>query len=110
MATALAQVLTALGHEPVLAGSAAEALELAESGEFDLATVDLFLPDGDGCAVCALLRVEQAVPVIMVSSMGEDLATDLLSADFGPQSILPKPPDAAALGEAIARLLTTEPA
>jgi len=110
MATALLQVLTTLGHDPVHAATASEALELAETGEFDLATVDLFLPDGDGCAVCALLRVEQAVPVIMVSSMGDELAADILNADFGPQSVLPKPPDAEALGEAISRLLTSQAA
>ena len=50
------QALKRAGFEPVVARTAAQALDLAERLEPDLVLLDLRLPDGDGRDVCRQLR------------------------------------------------------
>jgi two-component system response regulator RegX3 len=57
----------------VIAGTAAEALELASSRSPDLVLLDLMLPDGSGLDVCRELRSRSAVPIIMVTARGEEM-------------------------------------
>ena len=52
------QALKRAGFEPVVARTAAQALDLAERLEPDLVLLDLRLPDGDGRDVCRQLRRE----------------------------------------------------
>ena len=58
------------GFEPVIAGTAAEALELASSRSPDIVLLDLGLPDGSGLDVCRELRSRSTVPIIMVTARG----------------------------------------
>ncbi len=69
----LAEALSREGFEPVIAGTAAEALELAASRSPDLVLLDLMLPDGSGLDVCRELRSRSAVPIIMVTARGEEM-------------------------------------
>jgi two-component system, OmpR family, response regulator RegX3 len=68
----LSEALSREGFEPVIAGTAAEALELAGSHSPDLVLLDLGLPDGSGLDVCRELRSRSAVPIIMVTARGEE--------------------------------------
>jgi two-component system response regulator RegX3 len=68
----LAEALSREGFEPVVAGTAAEALELASARTPDLVLLDLMLPDGSGLDVCRELRSRSAVPIIMLTARGEE--------------------------------------
>jgi two-component system, OmpR family, response regulator RegX3 len=69
----LSEALSREGFEPVVAGTAAEALELAASRSPDLVLLDLMLPDGSGLDVCRELRSRSSVPIIMVTARGEEM-------------------------------------
>ena len=68
----LSEALSREGFEPVIAGTAAEALELASSRSPDLVLLDLGLPDGSGLDVCRELRSRSMVPIIIVTARGEE--------------------------------------
>jgi len=68
-----ARVLEREGFEPVVAATAAEAMELAESVGPDLVLLDLTLPDGDGRDVCRALRRDSDVPIVMLTARGSEL-------------------------------------
>jgi two-component system, OmpR family, response regulator RegX3 len=68
----LSEALAREGFEPVVAGTAAEALELAAARPPDLVLLDLMLPDGSGLDVCRELRSLSAVPIIMLTARGEE--------------------------------------
>ena len=61
------------GFEPVVARTAAEALELAGRVEPDLVLLDLNLPDGDGRDVCRALRRDSDVPIVMLTARGTEI-------------------------------------
>ncbi|MEA2495609.1 MAG: two-component system, OmpR family, response regulator RegX3, partial [Thermoleophilaceae bacterium] len=58
------------GFDPVVARTAAEALELAERVDPELVLLDLMLPDGDGRDVCLELRRRSDTPIIMLTARG----------------------------------------
>ncbi|GLZ41780.1 DNA-binding response regulator [Actinokineospora sp. NBRC 105648] len=60
------------GHEVVLAGTGEDALVLAATTAPDLVVLDLMLPGIDGLEVCRRLRERGAVPVIMLTALGEE--------------------------------------
>jgi len=67
---ALCQCCDEEGFEAVGAGTVARGLELAATGTFDAALVDLTLPDGDGFALLAGFRAGPAsahLPAIVVT-------------------------------------------
>jgi two-component system, OmpR family, response regulator RegX3 len=68
-----AKVLEREGFKPVVAGTAAAALKLAERVEPDLVLLDLTLPDGDGRDVCRALRRDSDVPIVMLTARGSEL-------------------------------------
>ena len=60
------------GFEPHVAGTAARALELADSLDPDLILLDLHLPDGDGRDVCRTIRARSGVPIIILTARGTE--------------------------------------
>ena len=83
--------LTAEGHAVERAATAADAIGLGMTYEFDLILLDLMLPDGSGLDVLKAVRaVRPDVPVIIVSALGEiDDKVTLL--DAGADDYLVKP-------------------
>jgi two-component system KDP operon response regulator KdpE len=65
-------VLREAGFEPVLTGTAREALDAAAVRPPDAAILDLLLPDGDGIEVCRSLREWTAMPILMLSAVGHE--------------------------------------
>ncbi len=61
------------GFEPVVARTAAEALEVAGRLEPDIVLLDLNLPDADGRDVCRALRRDSDVPIVMLTARGTEL-------------------------------------
>jgi two-component system response regulator MtrA len=64
-------VLRGEGYEPQFAADGAEALDLFRSTRPDLVLLDLMLPGIDGIQVCAAIRAESGVPIIMLTAKGE---------------------------------------
>jgi CheY-like chemotaxis protein len=52
----LGELIGALGHHPLQAASAHEAVACAESTKLDVALIDLGLPGTDGCEVARRIR------------------------------------------------------
>ena len=88
------------GFEPVVARTAARALELAEDGDFAIVLLDLTLPDGDGRDVCRALRRRSNVPIVMLTARGTE--TDrIVGLELGADDYVVKPFSG---GEVIARI------
>jgi len=71
--------------------------KLMASARFDLIVLDLMLPGEDGLSLCRRLRVETAIPVIMLTALGEETdrivglemgADDYLAKPFNPRELL----------------------
>src|SRR3954470_10364078 len=88
------------GFEPVVAATAARALELADQIEPDIILLDLTLPDGDGRDVCRQLRRRSNVPILMLTARGTE--TDrIVGLELGADDYVVKPFSA---GEMVARI------
>ena len=48
-----------------------EALSALDKENFDLALIDISLPDGSGFAVCTAVKEKQKIPVIFLTASGE---------------------------------------
>ena len=69
---ALRVILRDAGFEVDPASTAAEALDHAAVRPPHAAIIDLVLPDGDGIEVCRQLREWTAIPIIVLSAVGEE--------------------------------------
>jgi two-component system KDP operon response regulator KdpE len=94
---ALRVVLRDAGFEAMPASTAREALDIAAVHPPDAAIVDLLLPDGNGVDVTRSLREWTAVPIIVLSAVGEEEekvraleagADDYVTKPFGPRELV----------------------
>jgi DNA-binding response OmpR family regulator len=71
----LVDTLTAKGYEVEAVGRGADGAERAATGRFDLAVLDVMLPDIDGFEVCRRIRSSPArkLAIIMLSARGAEL-------------------------------------
>lgn len=72
------------------------ALAALDAGAIDLAVLDVLMPELDGLAVCRRIRAHSAVPIIFLSSRGEELdrvtglelgGDDYLAKPFSPREL-----------------------
>ena len=90
IAEPFAEALAREGFEPLLARTAAAALDLARTENPDLVLLDLALPDGDGREIARILRRESAVPIVMVTARGTE--TDrIVGLELGADDYVVKP-------------------
>lgn len=91
---AIAKNLTLLlrseGFAVVCASSQREALRLLGAGRFDLALVDISLPDGNGFTVCTEIRETQGIPVLFLTASGEE-ASVVTGLNMGADDYIIKP-------------------
>ena len=85
----LAEALSSEGLETQVAGTVAEALELARNAP-DLVLLDVMLPDGSGFDVCRELRQSSRVPIIMLTARGEE-ADRVVGLELGADDYVVKP-------------------
>jgi two-component system, OmpR family, response regulator RegX3 len=86
----LSEALAREGFDTEVAGTVAEALELAGHLAPDLVLLDVMLPDGSGYDVCRELRRESKVPIIMLTARGEE--TDrVVGLELGADDYIVKP-------------------
>ena len=101
LARGIEAALKQSGYAIALAPTAAEALRLARSHEFDIGILDLGLPDRDGIDLLSDLRSEgQGFPILILSAR-DALDDRIRGLDTGADDYLVKP---FALGELEARL------
>lgn len=101
----LKQVLSSVGYYVTVAGRSRQALAQVRSREFDVAVVDLSLPDDDGIEVIRQMRLASPhLKILAISGfMVGDLPRQVLAA--GATETLPKPTTPETLLHAIYRLI-----
>ena len=92
--TALAEmigiVLRTEGFEPVFCADGAQAFAVFTASKPDLVLLDLMLPGKDGIEVCAEIRAESGVPVIMLTAKS-DTADVVRGLESGADDYVVKP-------------------
>lgn len=86
----LARLLRAEGFEVTHARTQAEAVGQLQKGRFDLALVDISLPDGSGFAVCTEIRQLQDIPVIFLTASSDE-ASVVTGLNMGADDYITKP-------------------
>lgn len=93
----LSEFLHHEGFVVIVAHTQKDALSIMEEQEFDLALLDVSLPDGTGYAVCSAVKATKDVPVIFVTASGDEYsvvagldmgADDYISKPFRPRELL----------------------
>jgi DNA-binding response OmpR family regulator len=100
IAEPFSKALSREGFEPVVARTAARALELADDGDWAIVLLDLTLPDGDGRDVCRAIRRASSVPILMLTARGTE-ADRIVGLEIGADDYVVKPFSGA---EVIARI------
>ena len=90
IAATVAYALREDGHEVRHCLTAGDALRLAAGEAFDLAVLDVGLPDLGGFALCRRLRELREVPVIFLTAR-QDEADRILGFELGADDYVPKP-------------------
>lgn len=67
-----------------------EALNMLEGDRFDLALLDISLPDGNGFAVCTDIKERQDMPVIFLTASGDE-ASVVTGLNLGGDDYITKP-------------------
>lgn len=67
-----------------------EAQEMLSGRKYDLALVDISLPDGNGYAVCTEIRQQQDIPVIFLTASGDE-ASVVTGLNMGAEDYITKP-------------------
>jgi two-component system response regulator MtrA len=92
--TALAEmvgiVLRSEGFEPYFCADGGSALEAFHSSKPDLVLLDLMLPNKDGIQVCAEIRADSGVPIIMLTAKS-DTADVVRGLESGADDYVVKP-------------------
>ncbi|HEY3078612.1 MAG TPA: response regulator transcription factor [Chloroflexota bacterium] len=104
VADLLTEVLDACGYAVERATTAAEARRKVGQSQPVLVVLDLILPDLDGLILCADIRRETGIPIVVVS--GTNRKRDaVLSLRLGADDFILKPFDVAELEERIRTVL-----
>jgi DNA-binding response OmpR family regulator len=78
------------GYEVLSAADGVQALEQIEARMPDLVVLDIKMPKMDGLAVCAKVREFSSVPILMLTSLGQDV-DKVRGLDAGADDYLTKP-------------------
>ena len=78
------------GDVPVAAADGAQALELAESQEFDGVLLDIMMPKLDGLTVCRCLRKKSDIPIIFLTALSDE-EDKLYGYELGADDYVTKP-------------------
>ena len=86
----LRRYLTRDGHEVIEAADGITGLDLVGPSSPDLLVLDLMLPGMDGLEVCREIRRTSAVPVIMLTALGQE-SDRVVGLEFGADDYVVKP-------------------
>jgi DNA-binding NtrC family response regulator len=104
----LAEVLTREGYRVRAAAGGAEAIRAAEGEVFDLALIDLRMPDVDGLAVLARIRTLDPAPPVFILTAFAAIDTAIEAIRQGAYDYLSKPFRVDEIKLAVRRVLETE--
>lgn len=90
IASGLIYALEGDGYETTLAGSVAEAGVYLEDQVFDIALLDLSLPDGTGYDVCEKIKKTSDMPVVFLTAV-EDEGNIVKGLEMGAEDYITKP-------------------
>lgn len=100
IARLLVDLLAGQGLRARAVGSATAMDAVLADGGIDLIVLDVMLPGEDGFSICARLRAQSAIPIIMVTARGED-GDRIAGLDIGADDYVTKPFNS---GELVARI------
>lgn len=86
----LARLLFSEGFTVTHASTQREAVTMLANNKFDLALVDISLPDGNGFAVCTEIKQTQNIPVIFLTASGDE-ASVVTGLNMGADDYITKP-------------------
>lgn len=86
----LALLLQSEGYRISHTSRQAKVSDMLEKERFDLALVDISLPDGNGFAVCTQIRQVQDIPVIFLTASGDE-ASVVTGLNMGADDYITKP-------------------
>jgi DNA-binding response OmpR family regulator len=92
------------GDRPIPARDGLEALEKAESNDFDGVLLDIMMPGLDGRSVCRALRKTSDVPIIFLTALSDE-DDKLLGYELGADDYMTKPYSLAVLYAKITALI-----
>ena len=94
---ALARYLEKNGMRVTTAADARAMDAAMKTGNFDLLVLDVMMPGEDGLSVCRRLRADGALPILLLTALGEEMdrvvglemgADDYLAKPFSPRELL----------------------
>ena len=83
-------LLRSEGYTVTHAPTQSEAIDLVSVNRFDLALVDISLPDGNGFTVCTEIKETQDIPVIFLTASGDE-ASVVTGLNMGADDYITKP-------------------
>ncbi|MEE0418598.1 MAG: response regulator transcription factor [Lachnospiraceae bacterium] len=86
----LVLLLRSEGFAVTHAPTQGEAIAMLSDNKFDLALVDISLPDGNGFAVCTEIKQSQHIPVIFLTASGDE-ASVVTGLNMGADDYIIKP-------------------
>ncbi len=89
ISAALTEFLLGEGFESIVASSQKEALQKIENN-FDLALIDITLPDGNGFSVCRAVKEKGDIPVIFLTACTDEFSV-VTGLDMGGDDYIEKP-------------------
>lgn len=78
------------GYRVLTAKDGAEALHVFEQTELDLIVLDVLMPEMDGLSVCRAIRRTSPVPIVFLSSRGEEVDR-IMGLELGGDDYVTKP-------------------
>jgi len=84
------QALTAAGYDVEVASDGARGLRAAREIDPDVVVLDVMMPEMDGWEVCKNLREVSAVPILMLTALGDEVDR-ILGLELGADDYLTKP-------------------
>lgn len=86
----LSLLLCAEGFAVIHAPTRSEAMNSLAAHRFDLALVDISLPDGNGFTVCTEIKAQQDIPVLFLTASGDE-ASVVTGLNMGGDDYITKP-------------------
>jgi DNA-binding response OmpR family regulator len=90
IAEPMSQALSSFGYTMLLAYDGRTGLEMALVHQPDMVILDILLPELDGWEVCKALRQTSTVPILMLSSLNDEVDR-ILGLELGADDYLTKP-------------------
>ncbi len=78
------------GFESLVCDDYSQALEAIRTEDFDLALLDVSLPDGSGYDLCKAIKTKAEIPVIMLTAMDSEVNV-VMGLDIGADDYITKP-------------------